>query len=304
MLPVFNLWVIMRYKRKRYRLVKQKYLKAVTIAFIVLVLIAALFIIISVVEKNTETSDAVNAVLEKGILNVGLRSDLGPLCSYNIKTSEFEGFEKDVADEIIKRLFDKAILVNYIEVSSKTKTAMLRRGDIDIALTASVATKTSGINHTLSYYSDASAFLITDERIENMHKLEGKTIAIVYGTPQTQEITKGVTAAEGYLNSMQIEVNIKTYASYPEAVCALQNGFVDAVCASDNILKLYGKKGMIILAEYFLPSKYCVEVSDSLGAFYRAINPVINQMQSDGTLDRLLEKWGLIKYPVSSNPNQ
>ncbi len=293
----------MRYRKRRLWLLKQKHIRIVIIVISVVVVLSVIFAVLSALGKKAETSDAVNSVLSKGMINIGLRSDLGSICSYNAQTSEFEGYEKDVADEIVNRLFKEGIIVNYIEVNSKTKSAMLRRGDIDLALTASIGIKSSGINFTSSYYSDASAVLVANDHIENIRGLEGGTVAVIYGTPQAQDIGNDIIKLEEYFNSIDIVVNIKTYASYPEAVAALQNGFIDGVCAGENMLKLFGKKGMILLPDYFMPNEYCVEVSDKLGAFYRAVDAIINEMKQDGTFDELMIKWKLTNYALVIDQN-
>lgn len=293
----------MRYRKRRFWILKQKHIRIIIVIVLSVIFIAVLYTVISSFGKRAQTSDAVHAVLSKGIINIGLRGDLGPLCSYNPQTSEFEGFEKDVADEIVNRLFGEDIIINYVEVNSRTKNAMLRRGNIDIALSASVGAKTSGITFTSSYYSDASAVLVLKEDINNISDLDGGIIAIVNGTPQSREAEKGITELEKYLNSINIAAQIKTYASYPEAVTALRNGFVDGLCAGENMLKLFGKRGMRILPEVFMPNEYSVEVSEKLGAFFRAVDAIIIDMKLDGTLDELMVKWKLTNYALIANQN-
>ena len=290
----------MRYKRRRFWILKQKHIRIILISVCAVILLAVLYVILSSAGKKAETSDSVNAVLSKGIINIGLRSDLGPLSSFNEQTSEFEGYEKDIADEIVNRVFKDDIIVNFVEVTSKTKNAMLRRSDIDIALTASAATNISGVNYTSSYYSDASAILVINDTLGSVLDIDGGTVAIVYGTPQAQE-TEGITKVEEYFNTLNVNVQIKIYASYPEAVAALRNGFADGVCAGENMLKLFGIRGMKILPEFFMPNQYSVEVTENLGAFYRAVNDAINAMKTDGTLDELMVKWKLTNYALIEN---
>jgi ABC-type amino acid transport substrate-binding protein len=99
-----------------------------------------------------------------------------------------------------------------------------------------------------------------------------------------------------YLKKQGIDVSVKVYASYPEAIDGMRDGTVAAVSASEINLKLFGVKGMLILPDRFLPSRYCVEIRKELGAFVDAVNDTITDMENDGTLDALMTKWSLVDY--------
>ena len=51
-------------------------------------------------------------------------------------------------------------------------------------------------------------------------------------------------------------MTVRKYASYPEAVGALRDGAVSAICASELNLKRFGMKGMLLLPDRFLPGRY------------------------------------------------
>ena len=286
----------MRFRKKRKLLIKQKYLKAIIIGLAAVVVVVSGFTIITTTSRQAKKNDAVLAVASKNIINIGIRGDLGALCTYNAQTGEYEGFEKDIIDEIIFRLFEDQIIVNYIEVNSRTKTAMLRRGDIDMALAATTAQSTSGICFTSSYYTDACAFMVMEGSMSDMRGLVDGTVAVVDGTPQVVQTENKVTVIEDYLQSLNMQTQIKIYASYPEAISAMQSGFVDGICASEIMLKLFGMRGMVILPERFLPSKYCVGVAGSLDVFCEVVDDQIDDMRRDGTIDALIAKWDLINY--------
>ena len=118
---------------------------------------------------------SVDDIAALGVINVGLRGDIGSLCTYNEETGEYEGLEKDVADEIISRIFGDDILVHYVDVNSETKNALLLSGDVDIALGASVNNSLSSICYTSSYYSDGSAFLVIEGEMTSEDGLNGGT---------------------------------------------------------------------------------------------------------------------------------
>jgi ABC-type amino acid transport substrate-binding protein len=104
--------------------------------------------------------------------------------------------------------------------------------------------------------------------------LSGGKIGVIQGTytAAKQAKDKNLTNLDGYLAEHNIQAFVKLYASYPEAVEALKAGFINGICANEINLKLFGKAGMLILPERFMPMSYCVEVRGALGVFYEAVD--------------------------------
>ncbi len=288
----------LKYKRRRLLLLKRKHIKIIIILLAVAVAAAVILLVSSANTRRTEKQNAVAAVADAGFIRVGLRGDIGVLCTFNEEKNEYEGLEKDVADEIIRRLFPDGIITRYMEVNSETKDAWLRMGTVDMALGASINLGRRGISYSSSFYADGGALLVMEGTYTRAAELNGKKIAVVQGTRTAQHSEKDdeINVLAEYMAGQGTEVTVKVYASYPEAIDALRSGFVSAVCASEINLKLYGIKGMLILPERFLPSRYCVQVSDGLGLFIDAVNDVIADMREDGTLDALYGKWNLVNY--------
>ena len=285
----------MRYRKKRI-LLKEKHIKIIGIIGAVIIVILVVLFISAANKEKAQMQASVDDMAALGVINVGLRGDIGSLCTYNEETGEYEGLEKDVADEIISRIFGDDILVHYVDVNSETKNALLLSGDVDIALGASLNTGTSDICYTSSYYSDGSAFLVIEGEMTSEDGLNGGTIGVVQGSLADTEQSNGQTNLESYLEAHDINASIKEYSSYPEAIEALRDGFVNGVCANEVFLKVFGKTGMLILPERFMPNNYCVEIRESLGAFCGVVSNTIKDMQADGTMESLIDKWNLVNY--------
>ncbi len=290
----------MRYKKRRFWLIKQKHLRMIIGIAIVLAVVAIVFFILSITGHQANKQNAVDSVATTGMVSVGLRGDLNKLCTYNEDQKVFEGFEKDLAEEMIRRIFGDDMLINYVDVNTETRTAYLKRGDIDIALGAATYFKLSGITYSMPYFSDGSAFLVMEDKTQRMQNLSGKTIGIVQGSMHAQEgdtkKDEKATLMSDYLKKLEIEAGVKIYASYPEAINALRDGFVDAVCASETVLTQYGKPGMLMLPERFMPNDYVVCISGSLGLFSEAVDDAIAAIKADGTLQSMMDKWNLVNY--------
>jgi len=277
-------------------LIKIKHIKIIAPILAAVIIVVVIIVATSGVRERSEKEKAVDAVSQIGILNVGLRADLGSLCTFNTETGEYEGLEKDVIDEVIYRMFGDDMIVTYVQVNSKTKDALIKTGELDIALGASIVTETSLIKYTSPFFTDGSAFLVKQGAMSSQKGLHGKTIAIVQGSYVAREAGDDVTKLEEYLATFGITADLKIYASYPEAMSALGGGHVEAICANETYLKLFGKKGMLILPERFLPQEYCVETRSSLATFSSAMSDVIEEMKSDGTMDALIDVWDLVDY--------
>ena len=288
----------MKYRRRRLLVLKRKHIRIIIIIAAVIAAAVVLALVTQANARRSEKQSAVAAVAARGMISIGLRGDLGALCTYNEETGAFEGLEKDVAEEIVARLFPDGIIVNFVRVNSETKDSELRRGALDMSLGASVDMGKSGISYTEPFFADASVILVQGGQITDIAQLNGKVIAVVQNSvlAASSEKDKDVNILEEYLGKLGINVTVKKYASYPEAVDALKIGAVSGIAASELNLKRFGLKGMLLLPERFLPSRYCVQVRSDLGAFSQAVSDCIDEMRRDGTLAALAEKWNLVDY--------
>ena len=277
--------------------IKKKHLKIVLPVLAAIILVVVIVLVTSGARERTEKQKAVDAVLETGILKVGLRGDIGALCTYNSQTGQYEGLEKDVIDQVLKRICgDEDIIIEFVSVNSETKDALIFTGEIDIALGTSIYKDSSSIEYSKPFYADAGGFMVLEGEIDSQAQLEGGTIAYIQNSYAARQNDDEETKLEVYLREQGIDAQVKKYASYPEAVDALSNGHVDAVCAAGEYLKLFGKKGMLILPERFMPHEYCIETRKSLSVFCSVISDTIDEMKKDGMMEALVDIWGLVDY--------
>lgn len=288
----------LKYRRRRFLLLKRKHIKIIIIILAVVIAAAVILAVTSANRVRSGKQHAVEFISDKGVLNIGLRGDLRSISNFNEQTNEFEGLDKDVADEIVRRLFPDGMIVNYVLVNSETKDAQMRLGTLDMALGASRNTGKSGILYTSPYFADASAFLVKEGQITSSALLNGKTVGVVQGSvvDQKSEDDEEISVLQEYLIKQGVEVTVRRYASYPEAIEGLRAGAVAAVSASENNLKKFGISGMLVLPDRFLPSRYCVQVRKDMGTFVDVVDDVLAEMKKDGTLDALISKWNLVDY--------
>jgi len=288
----------LRYKKRKWLLLKKKHIIIISVILAVLIAVVVIAKVSTVGRERAEKQQAVASQLHEGLLRVGLRGDIGQFCTFNEDTGEYEGLEKDVIDALIACVFGEDILVEYVDVNSRTKDALLKIGDVDVSLGASIDLDLSGICYTASYYADACAFLVMEGGVTSQEGLSGGIIAVVQNSlpAQDSEENEDKTLLDDYLTVQGIAATVKEFASYPEAVDALRSGVVDGVCASENDLKIFGKSGMLMLAERFMPNRYCVQFASDDSALCAVFNDAIEAMIADGTMEVLIAKWNLVDY--------
>ena len=172
----------MRFRKNRFILFKKKYIKIAVPIFVAVIVLVTIILIVSANKQAAEKQSAINSIAAQGVIKIGLRGDSRALCTYDNEKGIYEGLEKDIIDEIVSRLWQEDILVEYINVNSETKDAMLKVGDIDVSLGASLRQDISGIVYTHSYYSDGTAFLVMEGQMTSEAGLGGRTIAVVQGS--------------------------------------------------------------------------------------------------------------------------
>lgn len=223
------------------------------------------------------------------ILRVGVKIDVPRFGYQNPETGQVEGFEVDLAKELAKELKGSEDNLALTGVNVTTRGAMIDNGALDAALCTFTITEQRKKSYHFSqpYYTDHIGVLVKKNAgIKSLKDLDGKTIGVAQSATTKDKLA---AAAE----KLGITLKFNEYATYPEIKIALVSGRVDAFSVDESILRGYVDDTTMLLDEQFAPQEYGVASAlgnEELGA---QINGVIGQMQKDGRLDALKEKWGL-----------
>ena len=101
--------------------------------------------------------DEIKAILNRGELRVGVKSDVPRFGFLNLDINELEGMEIDLARMVAKAILGDENAVKFIIVgSANTRAAMLENGEIDIAIATFTITeeRKRDFNFSRSYFSD------------------------------------------------------------------------------------------------------------------------------------------------------
>ncbi len=239
-----------------------------------------------------------------GVFRVGVKNAVEGFAYQDTLTGEYEGFEIDLANMLAEALgYDE---VEFTTVTAATRTELLDAGDIDCVIATFTITdeRKESWDFSTPYYTDAITVLVEDSSgITTLADLEGKTVGVSSGSTSAKALVEamieaGVISDENYnADAFEIDtwtegISFQQYADYPDISTALAAGEIDAFCVDKSILAIYKTDGRSYIEEDFSPQEYGVatQKGSDLSA---AIDELIVQWLDDGTIDGMIDEWGL-----------
>ena len=238
-------------------------------------------------------SPEISQIEKRGVLRVGVRDDMPGF------GQDGEGLEIELATLLAQRILpDKAYGsgIEFVPVNLKSVGPKLDDGSIDVAVCLMrIDAYPSKYAYSSSYYTDPCYFLVTSGN-EAMD-LQGKVIGAVNDTYAATRlksyVDKRSTADDPY-------ATIKYYASYPEMLMALgkgpiaSGGQIDAAALQDSYVRRYRDAYAFSIHQEPLGSvDYAFASSIDSPAIAGMANLMLREMKKDGSLQALLEKYGL-----------
>lgn len=262
-----------------------RYLTVVTLA------ITAVFLFSS---HKTEAEDsskllnskAVQKIVKRGTLNVGVKQDVPNFGYYSAKTNTYVGMEVDLAKKIADEL---KVKVNYIPVTTQTREPLMDNGTIDLLIATYTINDERKASYAIStpYYYDQIGFLVLkDSGINKISDLNGKTIGVSQGAS-----TKA--ALQEYASANNLKFNYVQLGSFPELAVSLYAHRVDAFSVDKSILSGYESKKTKTLKEGFKTQEYGIASSKSNQELIDYTNDLLAKWQKDGSLQKLYDKYHL-----------
>ena len=221
-------------------------------------------------------SAAIQKIVKKGTLNVGVKQDVPNFGYYSAKTNTYQGMEIDLAKKIAKEL---KVKVNFTAVTPQTREALMDNGTIDMLIATYTITDERKASYAMSnpYYYDQIGFLVqTKSGYKKLSDLNGKTIGVSQGS-------SAKAAVEEYVQ----------LGSYPELAVSLYAYRIDAFAGDKSILSGYESDKTKILDEGFKTQEYGIASSKSNQELIDYTNDLIAKWQKDGSLQKLYDKYHL-----------
>lgn len=256
----------------------------VRIAIICCAVIVGIFIASAVVTQNNVAG---SYMAKAESIKVGVRTDVKGFGETD-QNGAVQGFDADVAQEVISRIFGRNKPVILVALSSEDAGADIKYGEIDVAvgfLTANTE-RVSGYLVTDPYYTDKIVAVSESAGIASkIEDLNQKNIGILSSMLSASQVTDS-------LQDKKATAQIVKYYGLDDAKMDLDKKKINAFVAPRALIKQY-MGNYYTLGDDFGTIGYSIMLPSSQGAVQSAMSGAIHNMEKDGTLAKLAAKWGI-----------
>ena len=224
---------------------------------------------------------AVQEIKDRGVLRVGVKSDVPGFGLLDPVTNEFKGLEIDMARALAKEIIGDENAVEFTPVTADTRGSLLDNGQIDMVIATFTIKpeRKEQWNFSDPYYQDAVGLLVNkDAGIKSLEDLRGKTIGVALSATSKDAV---IAAGE---EKGWTDFNFKEFASYPEISTALAAGQIDAFSVDRSILRGYLNADRVLLDDQFSPQDYGIATKLTNTGLAAFVNDFVNRVKGDGTL--------------------
>ena len=234
---------------------------------------------------DAETTEV--ALLNDGQLTVITSPDYPPF--ENIENGELVGFEVDLAKAIAEEM---GLEYNPVQMQFDTIIPAITaggQGDVGLSGFSVDPDRAKEIDFTTSYYIDDQAVAVMkDSGITKDNAAESLNAAGVIIAVQTG------TTGETYAQENFPNATIQGYGNPTDCFAAMQSGQATAVCTNLAVVKrmidtAYNDAEVVL--EVATGEEYAAVVSKDNPELTKAVNQALQQLEADGTIQELQDKW-------------
>jgi len=261
---------------------------------------------------------AIQRINARGFLLAGVRYD-APLFGNRDDTGQPIGFEIDLMHGLAKQLLGDPDKVEFVQVTSSDRITKLLNGEVDIIAATMTHTKEreEQIDFSQTYFLDGQNILVkrnmtNTESITDIAGLRGKKIAVVTGATslaQIEDFARVHGLGHEANGEFVLDIEIKNYNTYSQAIQPLRNGDVDALTTDLGILlgiaQQYPNELTVLLAENFTQEPYGLGLPPGDSLFANTVNFALQSwfqdMKKTGEYEQLYQKWfatAIVPYPI------
>jgi len=260
-----------------------------------LIAYCSLFILLA---ACTTPDDVWNRVLETGTLRVGMDASFPPF-EFVAADGTLTGFDVALARELGRRMGVDVQFVANLPYDGLYDALTADRVDVVISALVINPDRMSDFAYSASYF-DAGQVLVVQGSggaggrrpgtIEGMADLDGRVLAVEFGSRGDMEARKWAQRLS--------DLTVAPYQTAAEALTAITAGEADvALVDRVSALAAIGKIPRVLEnpwgLEPVVKEPYAVAVRKESQHLLRAINEALAEMQTDGTLEMLVERWML-----------
>lgn len=253
--------------------------------------------------SGESASEDVQAIIDRGVLKVGVKNAVMGFGFEDPLTGEYSGLEIELAKALADKL---GVEVEFTAVTAATRTELLDSGDIDCVLATFTITdeRKESWDFTTPYYTDHVTVLVEDAKgIKTLDDLMDKKVGVSSGSTSAKSlvkamIEKGLISGDGFDEesfdpaTWTTGIKFQQYDDYPTISTALSAGEIDAFCVDKSILAIYKTEGRSYIDAEFAPQEYGIATTKGSG-LSKTAEELITEKIADGTIDKLISENGL-----------
>ncbi|APX71667.1 glutamate ABC transporter substrate-binding protein [Companilactobacillus allii] len=215
----------------------------------------------------------------------GVKADTKLLGLIDVKDGKEKGFEIDLAKALTKKMLGKDATAKFVTVTSQSRIPLLKNGNIDAIIATMTITpdRKKTIDFSNSYFDAGQSILVKKgSAVKKVQDLNNKTIIGVVGSNSVQNVKKFAPKAQ-----------VLQLPDYAQALTALKSGQGDALTTDNVILAgmAVNNPGYELTGKAFTTEPYGIGINKGQGDFKTALNKALEEVQSDGTYNKLILKW-------------
>jgi polar amino acid transport system substrate-binding protein len=229
-------------------------------------------------QKTADTTD-------KNLIIVGTNAEFPPFTFIN-ERNEIVGFDIDIAAQVIKRMG------KTIEIKDRSFDMLIpeaQNGSVHILAAGMTATpeRAQMIDFTRPYLKGEPLVVIT---------LKQHPITALSDLKNHEVIVNEGYTADAYM-SAQPDIQIKRLPSPAESMLDLQTGksfaYVSALNAVKPFIEKIGADQFNIFTIEGTQENTAMGISKKYPELLHEIQPILDQMEADGTIEALKKKWNI-----------
>jgi polar amino acid transport system substrate-binding protein len=238
-----------------------------------------------------EPANKLEAIKEAGKMIVGTSADYPPYESKD-EAGNFVGFDLDLIREIGKRL---GVEVEIQDMAFDTLIAAVQEGKVDAVIAAMQATpsRDEQVDFSTPYHWQMDAFIVAGDSTIAMTKPQdaaGLTIGVQTGTVQETWVLENLVPLG------TTEDQIFRYERVDQGALDVKNGRIQVLFINaDPAAELAQKEGLkvALATSDTVDSGQAIAIMDGEAALKAEIDRILAEMEADGTIQKLLDQYGI-----------
>ncbi len=231
-------------------------------------------------------SDLYQDIIQKDKMIVGISFDSKPF-GFKDSDGQIKGMEVDLAKEIANRILGSSNKIIFKDITPQDRIKAAITEDVDMVISTMTITseRKRFVNFSKPYFVAGQVICVKkDSKIESIYDLINKKVIVILGTTGEKNIRRFVPNAliQGYINNS-------------DAINAFKENYADAITTDDSLLQglVMDNNNYKMLPERLTKEPYGIAFKKSMktNSLKNNVNRIISEIQYDGTLRNIKNKW-------------